>query len=316
MNSAYLEEHLVWLEDKLEEYRNERCFIITHLFFPDRAGNMNDKYPSGNWLSGLQLTRLKKMCDRYVNTIWFSGHSHWEWAHQKDQDRANIYRGYNVANQPTSGWCVHIPSCGIPNAYDFEAEGSAAYVNKLLESEGAIVEVYDDHVDILGMNLKEGKYLPIATYRLDTSLQAIAERVEEEEDEFSYYVKAENFVPWSSSYTSTVEDVEGMPNYVDITFTTKGQKYFISNRTYTANSSVANITIEDVKAFVDGQEVDVPSVGIGFYHPSKYYLTSTDAAQIINSNGFEGVQFGVSSSKYTGPIPITLRMKMQIVFYD
>ena len=181
MNSAYLEEHLVWLEDKLEEYRNERCFIITHLFFPDRAGNMNDKYPSGNWLSGLQLTRLKKMCDRYVNTIWFSGHSHWEWAHQKDQDRANIYRGYNVANQPTSGWCVHIPSCGIPNAYDFEAEGSAAYVNKLLESEGAIVEVYDDHVDILGMNLKEGKYLPIATYRLDTSLQAIAERVEEEE---------------------------------------------------------------------------------------------------------------------------------------
>lgn len=316
MHSAYIEEHLVWLEDKLEEYRNERCFIITHLFFPDRAGNMNDKYPSGNWLAGLQLTRLKKMCDHYVNTIWFSGHSHWEWAHQKDQDRANIFRGYNVANQPTSGWCVHIPSCGIPNAYDFEATGSAAYLNKLLESEGAIIEVYDDHIDILGMNLKEGKYLPIATYRLDTSIQNIAERVEEEEDDASHYIKADDFVPWSSSYDSTVEDVEGMPNYVDITFTAKGQKYFISNSTYTAKSSVADITVEDVKAFVNGQEVAVPSAGIGFYHPSKYYLESTDAAQIINTNGFEGVQFGLSSSKYTGPVPITIRMKAQLVFYD
>lgn len=313
MNSAYKEEHLVWLEDKLEEYRNERCFVITHLFFPDRAGNMQGKYPSGNWLSGLQLTRLKKMCDRYVNTVWFSGHSHWEWAHQKDEDRANIYRSYNVANQPTSGWCVHIPSCGIPNAYDFE---TAAYLNKLEESEGAIIEVYDDHIDVLGMNLKEGKYMPIATYRLDTSLQAVAERVEEEEDESSHYIKAKDFVPWSSSYDSTVEDVEGMPNYVDITFTTKGQKYFISNSTFTANSSVSVITIEDVKAFVDGKEVDVPSVGIGFYHPSKYYLESTDAVPVQNSNGYEGVQFGLSSSKYKGAVPITIRMKATLVFYD
>jgi hypothetical protein len=62
--------------------------------------------------------------------------------------------------------------------------------------------------------------------------------------------------------------------------------------------------------------VAVPSAGIGFYHPSKYYLESTDAAQIINTNGFEGVQFGLSSSKYTGSVPITIRMKAQLVFYD
>lgn len=318
MNSAYLAEHITWLENKLEEYRNERCFIITHLFFPDRAGNMNNLYPSSNWLSGLQLTGLKKLCDHYVNTVWFSGHSHWEWAHQKDQDRANIFRGYDVANQPTSGWCVHIPSCGIPNEYDFEATGSDAYVHKLLESEGAIIEVYDDCIDILGMDLKAGKYLPVATYRLNTSLQTIEEREEEEEegDDANRYMAAKDFVPWSASYTSTVEDVKGMPGYVDITFTAKGQKYFISNSTYTANTSVADITIEDVKALVDGQEVDVPSAGMGFYSTSKYYLTSTDAAQISKTQGFEGVQFGSSSSKYTGPIPITIRIKAKIVFYD
>ena len=67
------------VEALAEEYKDERCFIITHLFFPDRAGNLNDIYPSGNWLRGAQLESLKKLCDTYHNTIWFSGHSHWEW---------------------------------------------------------------------------------------------------------------------------------------------------------------------------------------------------------------------------------------------
>ena len=57
--APYLDEHLAWLEEKLEAYRNERCFIITHLFFPDRAGNLNGIYPSGNWLRGEQLERLQ-----------------------------------------------------------------------------------------------------------------------------------------------------------------------------------------------------------------------------------------------------------------
>lgn len=32
--AAYLDEHILWLGSKLEEYKDERCFIITHLFFP------------------------------------------------------------------------------------------------------------------------------------------------------------------------------------------------------------------------------------------------------------------------------------------
>lgn len=159
-DAAYLDEHISWLGSKLEEYKNERCFVITHLFFPDRAGNLNDIYPSGNWLCGAQLESLKEMCDTYHNSIWFSGHSHWEWQLQKYQDRANIYRKYN-GTEPASGWCVHIPACGCPITSDGE---SREHNNS--GSEGALVHVYENHIDILGVDFKAGKFLPIATYRL------------------------------------------------------------------------------------------------------------------------------------------------------
>jgi hypothetical protein len=158
--AAYLDEHIAWLGSRLEEYKNERCFVITHLFFPDRAGNLNDIYPSGNWLKGAQFENLKKLCDTYHNSIWFSGHSHWEWQLQKYQDRANIYREYK-GTEPASGWCVHIPACGCP----ITSDGSSRDNNES-GSEGALIKVYKNHVDVLGLDLKAGKYLPIATYRL------------------------------------------------------------------------------------------------------------------------------------------------------
>lgn len=156
--TPYLDTDIDWLEEKLETYRNQRCFVFTHLFFPTRAGNLNNIYPSGNWLGGAQLTRIQALNDRYKNSIWFSGHSHWKWYLQKYQDRANIYK-------ENCGWCVHVPSCASP----IDSNGTSRD-NKPLESEGAIVDVYENYIDIRGMNLKAGKYLPIAQYRLDTTL--------------------------------------------------------------------------------------------------------------------------------------------------
>ena len=162
--SAYAEEHLNWLEGKLSEYKDERCFIITHMFFPDMAGNMNEVYPSSNWLSGILLERLKTICGNNPNTIWFSGHSHWKWSLQKFDDDANICRIYD-GDMPASGWCVHIPSLAKP--IDSDGQSREARTN---ESEGAIIKVYEDCIDIHGLDLINRKYLPIATYRLDTSL--------------------------------------------------------------------------------------------------------------------------------------------------
>ena len=161
----YKSEHISWLKGKLEEYKNERCFVITHLFFPDRAGNLNYIYPVGNCLQGAQHDELAALCDKYTNSIWFSGHSHWKWELQKYQDRANIYRGFNEDGSPASGWCVHISSCANPG----KSDGISLRDGDLLESEGAILHIYEDHVDMLGIDFKKGKYLPIASYTLKTS---------------------------------------------------------------------------------------------------------------------------------------------------
>lgn len=158
----YLDEHIDWLESKLEEYKGERCFVITHLFFPERAGNLNGIYPPKNWLRGPQLERLEGMCRKYVNTMWFSGHSHWEWQLQKYQDTANVHREYE-ADKPASGWAVHVPGCGCPITSD-----GTTRVNNPPSSEGALIQVHKDHVTLIGVDLKNGRYLPIATYHLVT----------------------------------------------------------------------------------------------------------------------------------------------------
>ena len=161
--TPYLESSLSWLESKLKDYKDERCFVFTHLFFPSRAGNLNYIYPAENCLRGEQLNRLEKLCDTYINSIWFSGHSHWKWDLQHYQKRANIHRSY-FFSEPATWWCVHVPSCGYPITSD-----GTTRVGKEEDSEGAIVQVYENHIDIRGINFNDGRYLPIAVYRLETA---------------------------------------------------------------------------------------------------------------------------------------------------
>jgi hypothetical protein len=159
--TPYLESSLTWLENKLEAYKDERCFVFTHLFFPDRAGNLNYIYPAENCLRGKQLERLENLCDTYTNSIWFSGHSHWKWDLQKFQRRANVHRLY-LFSEPVTGWCVHVPSCGYPITSD-----GTPRVGIEEDSEGAIVQVYENHIDIHGINFKDGRYLHVGVYRLE-----------------------------------------------------------------------------------------------------------------------------------------------------
>lgn len=167
-SSTYYDADITWLGNKLEEYKADRCFVFTHMFFPTYAGNLNDIYPSGNWLSGNQLTSLKNLIDSYPRSIWFSGHSHWKWYLQKYQDRANVYPTSNATR--TTGWAVHIPSCASPIDSDGSSRNSMA-----LQSEGGVIDVYENYVDIRGIEFKgpndsdyNWKYIPVAQYRLYT----------------------------------------------------------------------------------------------------------------------------------------------------
>ncbi|MBR5807039.1 MAG: metallophosphoesterase [Alistipes sp.] len=301
-STIYLESSLLWLEDKLEEYRNERCFIFTHPFFPDRAGNLNEIYPSGNWLKGTQLATLQDLCDSYPNTLWFSGHSHWEWKLQTYQDRANIYTT-KTDSERSSGWCVHIPSCGVPITSD-----GTTRVDNVHGSEGAVIEVHENYVEVLGVDFKRGQYLPIATYRLDTTPQVVEEKQK-------HYLSAKDFMENPSKTGCVVADIEDMPNYVEVTFTAKGQGFYVANDTYFTDATAVKIIVEDVQAFSNGEPIDIPE-NVGFYGNSTYFLTSTYSAGITHNSSYWGVQFQTSKSKYgDAPLPLTLRMKAQMIFH-
>ena len=105
-----------------------------------------------------------------------------------------------------------------------------------------------------------------------------------------------------------------MPNYVEVTFTAKGQGFYVANDTYTSNTSKVNIIVENVQATSNDVIIDVPA-NVGFYGSSGYYLSSTSLAEVSHGE-YTGVQFQTSNSKYgDGPLPLTLRMKFQMEFY-
>lgn len=320
--SAYTTTNLDWLEQKLESYKDSRCFVFTHLFFPDRAGNFKSIYPSGNWLSGSQLTRLQGMCDSYKNSIWFSGHSHWKWYLQKYEDNANIYRAYDSDGNPTCGWCVHVPSCASP----IDSDGVSTRVSMPLESEGAVVDVYENYVDIRGINLKEELYLPIATYRLDTTLTSSGSEgtttpeVEETVNPFASTGFSQN----SYIYTNNTDEYPLVEYDADtdtfkITFSAASQKLIYESDLLTESitSDDFKVTCDNVRYLQNGTEItlsDSDKQGLGFYLTSGYYSVNTEYGELHYPSTFEStstyycLQFNSSGSKYTGIYPVTIEM--------
>lgn len=90
----YDNEALLWLKNVLETHPNKRIFIFTHQFFPQKAGgNIGSgySYSMDNYrisetacycLSGVQFDFLNKLNNEYPNTIWFTGHSHYDFDSQ------------------------------------------------------------------------------------------------------------------------------------------------------------------------------------------------------------------------------------------
>ena len=307
-SEAYTTANLMWLRSRLEAYKNERCFIITHLFFPEGAGNMLNIYPEGNWLRGVQLNELKTLAAKYVNTIWFSGHSHWKWSLQQYDDDANIYRNQNA------GWTVHIPSCAKPSDSDGSPGSSYARQEKKDQSEGAILNVYENHIDVLGVDFISGKYLPIATYRLDTTLEEVEETPIDET-----VLTADKFTWYKGTGEMSITDVEGMPGYIDVIFTGNGQGYYVKNNTFTeghdSDSQVFDLSFEYLQCWTGwgtSSQTEVATIGrVGFYS-GDYNLANTLNCYV---DPVKGVQFQTKSN-CNADFPIKLRMKVKTTFHQ
>lgn len=207
----FKDEDIEELENFLELHKNERTFIFTHCPFPYRSGLFSHTYNNGDyWLGGKWLKRLSDLSYKYKNTIWFSGHSHYQWDCQgyyskyiTDDGYGNVYnfKEYNYdaniwpVNQDHDrecGWALHIPSCAgirtikssVNSKLDSEEEFKTmnfynynTYRYKP-SSEFAIIDVYENYIDFRGVSLigqdenNEGtlQYNPIAQYRLDTTI--------------------------------------------------------------------------------------------------------------------------------------------------
>ena len=164
-------EELQWLYETLEANRNKRCFVFTHVLPHEHGvGNPNNLYTSAliwKTTDGGVGQAFMSLLKHYKNIVFFHGHSHTRFDLQELDSKAN----YSDANGYRS---VHIPSLALPrdvNADETKLEKVYA------ESEGYIVDVYDDYIILNGRdfidNGADGHILPIATYKIDTTLVEI-----------------------------------------------------------------------------------------------------------------------------------------------
>lgn len=156
-------EELQWLYDTLEANRGKRCFVWQHALRSDGCGwPYSGSWPTNKLLEGnTQGTVFKSIVSHYPNVIWFHGHSHTAFDSQEDNARANYDRDFGIHS-------VHIPSLAKPREYE-----DSGYVSMTAESEGYVVDVYENHIVLRGRDFANRKFLPIVQYCLDTSFTPV-----------------------------------------------------------------------------------------------------------------------------------------------
>ena len=161
--TPFSQESLQWLYEVLEANRNKRVFLFQHYLRFDGSGKPYSKAPTGDALRhGTNGSVFKSLTEHYKNVIWFHGHSHTKFDCQEDCAYANYDRMFGCHS-------VHIPSLAVPRDYENDA-----YVVKYAESEGYVVDVYENHIVLRGRDFVREKFLPIATYCIDTTFTPVA----------------------------------------------------------------------------------------------------------------------------------------------
>lgn len=156
---------LQWLYETLEANRNKRCFLFEHVRPQDACGNAYGIYSYDIW-GGTEQTVFESLLRHYKNVVMFHGHSHLKYNLQTKTNKANI-------DKDTFGtWQVHISSLAVPRTGD--PSGASSRVEVYADSEGYVVDVYENGILLRGRDFVAEKFLPIATYWLDTKLQYVA----------------------------------------------------------------------------------------------------------------------------------------------
>lgn len=157
----FAEGELQWLYEVLEQNRNKRCFLFLHLYPRDGSGDAVDLDLEGDMLNNTQGQVFYSLLSHYNNVLYFHGHSH---------EKFNMQLKNTMNNYDDIFGChsIHIPSLAYPKKLV-----NGKLVADYDASEGYIVDVYENGVVLKGRDFVLGKYLPIASYFLDTTIKTI-----------------------------------------------------------------------------------------------------------------------------------------------
>jgi hypothetical protein len=161
--SLFTTAELQWLYETLEVNRNKRCFVFHHVRPQDGCGNAFGIYNYDIW-GGTEATVFESLMRHYKNANQFHGHSHLKFYLQYGSDVANLDHLFG-------GWSIHIPSLAVPR--DGDPSGASSKKEVYADSEGYVVDVYENGIHLRGRDFVKGEFLPIASYWLDTTLQTI-----------------------------------------------------------------------------------------------------------------------------------------------
>lgn len=159
-DGVFTTEYLQWIYETLEENRNRRCFIFEHVFPWGDSGNPGSLYPF-DMFSGTKGSAFQSLLKHYKNTVLFHGHSHTKFYLQQIDEKANYSDALGYRS-------VHIPSIAVPRDID-----NSSLSNIYADSEGYVVDVYPNGIHLRGRDFVKSKFLPIASYWLDTTLQTV-----------------------------------------------------------------------------------------------------------------------------------------------
>lgn len=158
----FSDESMTWLENLINANKGRRTFLFQHCpYFVSANGIVTDGIgaivglppPTGGYIASRNHPFMK-LLDENPNVILFHGHTHIPFYRQAD------YSGLNYA--PVLG--VHIPSSATGRIQN--ADGG--WVNNNAESWGYVVDVYANHIVLRGRDFANEKFVPIATYCVET----------------------------------------------------------------------------------------------------------------------------------------------------
>jgi hypothetical protein len=153
---------LQWLYETLETNRNKRCFLFQHMFAPEGCGDAFGLYDP-DFMNNTMGDVFKSLLRHYHNIIWCHGHSHTKFHGQEYSAMANYDNVFGCHS-------IHIPSTGIPRT---DADGDGEFQIEYADSEGYVVDVYENGIHLRGRDFVRGEFLPIASYWLDTTMKTV-----------------------------------------------------------------------------------------------------------------------------------------------